>query len=48
VPVNGYRWFRGFNDFDNWQAFGRVRDGRAIVYYPAKGPHECATVTCRT
>src|SRR4029079_6428075 len=22
VPVNGYRWIRGFNDYDNWQASG--------------------------
>ena len=20
VPVNDYRWFRGFNDYDDWQA----------------------------
>ena len=23
IPVNQYRWFRGFNDYDNWQASGR-------------------------
>src|SRR5215469_2033074 len=22
VPVNHYRWFRGFNEYDNWQASG--------------------------
>ena len=22
VPVNSYRWFRGFNEYDNWQASG--------------------------
>ena len=22
IPVNSYRWFRGFNDYDNWQSSG--------------------------
>ncbi|MGE3707476.1 MAG: multiheme c-type cytochrome, partial [Vicinamibacterales bacterium] len=27
VPVNGYRWIRGFNDYDNWQASGVSGEG---------------------
>jgi hypothetical protein len=29
VPVNNYRWFRGFNDYDNWQASGVSGKARA-------------------
>ena len=29
VPVNSYRWFRGFNDYDNWQAPASRARGRA-------------------
>jgi len=36
VPVNNYRWFRGFNDYDNWQASG-FGDGARSFYYPPKG-----------
>jgi tetratricopeptide (TPR) repeat protein len=36
VPVNNYRWFRGFNDYDNWQASGFGEGGRSF-YYPPKG-----------
>ena len=36
VPVNGYRWFRGFNDYDNWQASGVSGQGARAFYYPAK------------
>jgi tetratricopeptide (TPR) repeat protein len=35
VPVNGYRWFRGFNDYDNWQASGVSGEGARSFYYPA-------------
>ena len=35
VPVNNYRWFRGFNDYDNWQASG-FGEGARSFYYPAK------------
>jgi tetratricopeptide (TPR) repeat protein len=35
VPVNDYRWFRGFNDYDNWQASG-FGDGARSFYYPPK------------
>ena len=41
VPVNGYRWFRGFNDYDNWQASGVSGQGARSFYYPA------ASQTCR-
>ena len=36
VPVNGYRWFRGFNDYDNWQASGVSGQGARSFYYPAE------------
>ncbi len=36
VPVNSYRWFRGFNDYDNWQASG-FGEGARSFYYPPKG-----------
>jgi tetratricopeptide (TPR) repeat protein len=41
VPVNSYRWFRGFNDYDNWQASGMSGDGARSFYYPPK-PQKCA------
>jgi Flp pilus assembly protein TadD len=41
VPVNGYRWFRGFNDYDNWQASGVSGEGARSFYYPPK-PQKCA------
>jgi tetratricopeptide (TPR) repeat protein len=41
VPVNGYRWFRGFNDYDNWQASGVSGEGARSFYYPEK-PQRCA------
>ena len=34
VPVNNYRWFRGFNDYDNWQASGVSGQGARSFYYP--------------
>jgi len=36
VPVNNYRWLRGFNDYDNWQASGVSGQGARSFYYPAK------------
>ena len=36
VPVNGYRWFRGFNEYDNWQASGISGQGARSFYYPPK------------
>jgi tetratricopeptide (TPR) repeat protein len=41
VPVNGYRWIRGFNDYDNWQASGVSGEGARSFYYPAT-PQRCA------
>lgn len=36
VPVNSYRWTRGFNDYDNWQASGVSGQGARSFYYPAE------------
>jgi tetratricopeptide (TPR) repeat protein len=41
VPVNHYRWFRGFNEYDNWQASGVSGEGARSFYYPPK-PQQCA------
>ena len=41
VPVNHYRWFRGFNDYDNWQASGVSGLGARSFYYPPK-TQQCA------
>jgi tetratricopeptide (TPR) repeat protein len=41
VPVNDYRWLRGFNDYDNWQASGVSGQGARSFYYPAQ-PLACA------
>ncbi len=35
-PVNQYRWLRGFNDYDNWQASGVSGQGARSFYYPPK------------
>lgn len=35
-PVNSYRWTRGFNDYDNWQASGVSGQGARSFYYPAE------------
>ncbi len=40
-PVNQYRWLRGFNEYDNWQASGISGQGARSFYYPAK-PSGCA------
>jgi tetratricopeptide (TPR) repeat protein len=40
VPVNHYRWIRGFNDYDNWQASGVSGQGARSFYYPPK-PANC-------
>jgi tetratricopeptide (TPR) repeat protein len=34
VPVNHYRWFRGFNEYDAWQASGVSGLGARSFYYP--------------
>ena len=43
VPVNGYRWVRGFNSYDNWQASGVSGQGARSFYYPerAQGCADC-------
>jgi len=41
VPVNHYRWVRGFNEYDNWQASGVSGLGARSFYYPAR-PQQCA------
>jgi tetratricopeptide (TPR) repeat protein len=40
-PVNHYRWLRGFNDYDNWQASGVSGQGARSFYYPPK-TSDCA------
>lgn len=39
-PVNNYRWFRGFNEYDNWQASGVSGFGARSFYYPPE-PQNC-------
>lgn len=39
-PVNDYRWIRGFNDYDNWQASAVSGQGARSFYYPEK-PSTC-------
>ncbi len=34
-PVNNFRWFRGFNDYDPWQASGVSGQGARSFYYPS-------------
>jgi tetratricopeptide (TPR) repeat protein len=41
VPVNSYRWIRGFNEYDNWQASGVSGEGARSFYYPPQ-PQGCA------
>jgi Flp pilus assembly protein TadD len=41
APVNHYRWIRGFNEYDNWQASGVSGQGARSFYYPDK-PSQCA------
>jgi len=43
VPVNHYRWVRGFDDYDNWQASGVSGFGARSFYYP---PHPENCVDC--
>ena len=40
VPVNDYRWLRGFNSYDNWQASGVSGEGARSFYYPPS-PQTC-------
>ena len=41
VPVNDYRWIRGFNEYDGWQSSGVSGQGARSFYYPDK-PQNCA------
>jgi hypothetical protein len=41
APVNHYRWVRGFNEYDNWQASGVSGQGARSFYYPPKA-QKCA------
>jgi tetratricopeptide (TPR) repeat protein len=40
-PVNNYRWLRGFNEYDNWQASGVSGQGARSFYYPPN-PSTCS------
>jgi Tfp pilus assembly protein PilF len=40
-PFNNYRWLRGFDEYDNWQASGVSGQGARSFYYP-KSPMMCA------
>jgi tetratricopeptide (TPR) repeat protein len=40
IPVNSYRWLRGFDEYDNWQASGVSGEGARSYYYPPK-PQAC-------
>ncbi|HEY7290986.1 MAG TPA: tetratricopeptide repeat protein [Vicinamibacterales bacterium] len=42
-PVNDYRWFRGFNEYDAWQASGVSGQGARSFYYP---PQSQTCVDC--
>ena len=42
VPVNAYRWIRGFNEYDNWQASGVSGQGARSFYYPDT-PQTCGS-----
>jgi len=44
-PVNHYRWIRGFNEYDNWQASGVSGQGARSFYYPANRS-SAQTATC--
>lgn len=36
IPVNRYRWMRGFNEYDPWQGSGVSGQGARAFYYPEK------------
>jgi tetratricopeptide (TPR) repeat protein len=42
VHVNNYRWFRGFNEYDAWQASGMSGFGARSFYYPGQ-PRTCTS-----
>jgi tetratricopeptide (TPR) repeat protein len=39
-PVNNFRWFRGFDEYDQWQSSGVSHQGALSFYYPG-APKEC-------
>ena len=41
TPVNSYRWFRGFNEYDAWQQSGISGEGARAFYDPPE-PKKCA------
>jgi len=42
VPVNHYRWLRGFDEYDAWQGSGVSGQSARAFYYPDK-PKDCGT-----
>ncbi|MEE2637390.1 MAG: tetratricopeptide repeat protein [Acidobacteriota bacterium] len=42
IPVNDYRWVRGFNEYDNWQGSGVSGQGARSFYYP-ETPQTCSS-----
>jgi hypothetical protein len=40
TPVNNYKWFRGFDEYDGWQNSGISGAAARSFYYPAK-PMQC-------
>ena len=46
IPVNNYRWFRGFNDYDSWQQSGVSGFGAASFYYPMDDKGQPAFKKC--
>ena len=34
--MNNFRWFRGFNTYDQWQTSGVSHQGALSFYYPEK------------
>ncbi|MGI8784939.1 MAG: tetratricopeptide repeat protein [Acidobacteriota bacterium] len=42
IPVNNYRWTRGFNDYDSWQNSGVSGNNARAFYYP-KEFKKCST-----
>ena len=42
MPVNDYRWVRGFNEYDNWQGSGVSGQGARSFYYPDT-PQTCGS-----
>ena len=41
VPVNNFRWFRGFNDYDQWQMRRRLPSGSIVFLLPRRTEEVC-------